>query len=191
MKKTLLLFAILIPSMSFAQFSSTIQTYFDFGVDRYKNKFYGANFISDYAFTKGIKAGIGIGIGGADMLYYESNNLGDSRDAATLMPVFGDFQYKFIEKGISPYLNFDVGYTLALSSNINNPGFFALPAFGVSFPLNKGAINLQIGYKYQNFEYDWFWYSSSSKYGIIDYMSNSGKEKAACDEIELSIGYTF
>lgn len=107
MKKTLILFAILIPSMSFAQFSSTIQTYFDFGVDRYKNKFYGANFISDYAFSKGIKAGIGIGIGGADMLYYESNNLGDSRDAATLMSVFGDFQYKFIEKGISPYLNFD------------------------------------------------------------------------------------
>ena len=55
MKKTLILFAILIPSMSFAQFSSTIQTYFDFGVDRYKNKFYGANFISDYAFSKALR----------------------------------------------------------------------------------------------------------------------------------------
>ena len=189
MKKLLLLFALLIPTMSFAQFSPTIQAYFDLGVDKYKNKFYGANFIGDYAFNKNIKAGVGVGIGGADMLYYESST-GDSRDAATLMPIFADFQYKFNEEGITPYLNLDAGYTLALSSNINNPGLFVLPAFGVSFPLSKGAINLQIGYKYQEFEHDWFYFSNATT-GINAHYSNSGKEKTSCNEIELSIGYTF
>ena len=189
MKKLLLLFAMLIPTMSFAQFSPTIQAYFDLGVDKYKNKFYGANFIGDYAFNKSIKAGVGVGIGGADMLYYESST-GDSRDAATLMPIFADFQYKFNEEGITPYLNLDAGYTLALSSNINNPGFFILPAFGVSFPLSKGAINLQVGYKYQKFEHDWFWFSNATT-GINAYKSDSGKEKTSCNAIEISIGYTF
>ena len=189
MKKLLLVFALLIPTMSSAQFSPTIQAYFDLGVDKYKNKFYGANFIGDYAFNKSIKAGFGVGIGGADMLYYEAST-GDSRDAATLMPIFADFQYKFNEEGITPYINFDAGYTLALSDNINNPGFFALPAFGISFPLSKGAINLQVGYKYQKFEHDWFWFSNATT-GVNAYMSDSGKEKTSCNEIEISIGYTF
>lgn len=134
MKKLLLLFALLIPTMSFAQFSPTIQAYFDLGVDKYKNKFYGANFIGDYAFNKNIKAGVGVGIGGADMLYYESS-AGDSRDAATLMPIFADFQYKFNEEGITPYINLDAGYTLALSSNINNPGFFYLTCLWCFIPI--------------------------------------------------------
>ena len=108
MKKLLLVFALLIPTMSFAQFSPTIQAYFDLGVDKYKNKFYGANFIGDYAFKKSIKAGVGVGIGGAEMLYYESST-GDSWDAATLMPIFADFQYKFNEEGITPYLNLSTG----------------------------------------------------------------------------------
>ncbi|MBR5061841.1 MAG: hypothetical protein IKX24_06830 [Prevotella sp.] len=189
MKKKLLLYVLLIPTMSFAQFSPTIQAYFDLGMDKYKNKFYGANLIGDYAFTKSVKAGIGVGIGGADILYFESST-GDSRDAATLMPFFADFQYKFNDEGIAPYLNLDAGYTLALSSNINNPGLFILPAFGVSFPLSKGAINLQIGYKYQKFEHDWF-YISNATTGINAHYSNSGKENTSCNEIELSIGYTF
>ena len=70
MKKLLLVFAFFIPTMSFAQFSPTIQAYFDLGVDKYNNKFYGANFIVDYAFNKSIKAGVGVGIGGADILYW-------------------------------------------------------------------------------------------------------------------------
>ena len=187
MKKCLLLFLVtIVSSVCHAQFSPTIQAYFDFGVDRYKNKFYGVNFIADYAFIKKFKAGVGVGIGGADMLHYESSR-GDSRDAATLLPIFADFQYKFNEDGISPYLNLDAGYTLALSSNISHPGFFVLPAFGVSFPLSKGSINLQVGYKYQKFEYDWFWFSNATT-GINAYRSDSGKTKASCNEIELSIG---
>ena len=189
MKKLLLLFTMLIPVMSFAQFSPTIQAYFDLGVDKYKNNFYGVNLIGDYSFSKSFKAGIGVGIGGADMLYYESST-GDSRDAATLMPIFADFQYKFNEEGTTPYLNLDAGYTLALSSNINNPGLFVMPAFGISFPLSKGIVNLQIGYKFQKFEYDWFWFSNATT-GINAYKSNSGKEQKSCNEIEFSIGYTF
>ena len=189
MKKFVVLSAMLLPIVAHAQFKPTIQAYYDFGVDKYKNQYYGANFIGDYAFNKSIKAGVGVGIGGADMLYYESST-GDSRDAATLMPIFADFQYKFNEEGITPYLNLDAGYTLALSDNINNPGFFALPAIGVSFPLSKGAINIQVGYKYQKFEHDWFYFSNATT-GINAHYSNSGKEKTSCNEIELSIGYTF
>lgn len=189
MKKLFLVLSLLVPATSFAQFSPTIQAYFDLGVDNHKNKFYGANVIGNYAFTKAIKAGIGVGIGGADMLYYESST-GDSRDAATLMPVFADFQYKFNEEGITPYFNLDAGYTFALSSNISSPGFFVLPALGVSFPLSKGAINLQIGYKYQRFEYDWFYYSNIG-YGPRANYSDSGKKKTSCNEIEFSLGYTF
>lgn len=191
MRKLFLSLAMLVPAVGFAQFSPTIQVYYDFGVDQYKNSFYGANFIAGYAFSKTVKAGVGVGVGGADMLYYESNSsAGDSRDAATLAPVFADFQYKFNEDGITPYINIDAGYTLALSDNIENPGFFALPAFGVSFPLSNGAINVQLGYKYQTFAKKWFWFSNTTT-GPNAYGSDSGREKTSCNEIELSIGYTF
>lgn len=191
MKKKLFLtvLTILLPFVSFAQFSPAIQAYYDFGVDKFKNKFYGANVILNYSFYKQFKAGIGVGIGGADMLYYELNS-SDSRDDATLMPVFADAQYRLVKDGISPYVNLDAGYTFAISSNIDNPGFFILPAFGVSFPLKKGAINLQVGYKYQKFQYDWFWFSSSNLHNLR-YDSASGTEKTSCNEIQIAVSYSF
>ena len=174
--------------MGYAQFKPTIQAYYDFGVDTYKNSFYGANFIVDYVFNPSLAAGVGVGIGGADILYSQYNGT-DSRDAATLMPLFADLKYKFNPEGVSPYLRIDAGYNVALSSNIDSPGFFALPSIGVSFPLTKGEFQIQVGYKYQRFQYKWWHMSNSSS--INPFYSNSATEKTSSNEIQLSIGFSF
>lgn len=166
------------------KFEPSVKVSFDLGIDDYKNKSFGAEFIGAYRVNEIFKVGIGTGISYCDFLYEKAGInaiLGkyydDYRQTAAYIPLFINGKLNFKKGGISPYLSIDLGYTFFISfsdyADNNKLGLMVKPAFGVDFPLSKGSIFTEIAYKYQ-----------ARKFDLVTNNMNYS-------QISFGIGYTF
>lgn len=185
MKKLLIIVA-LVCTVSIASkaqgFQPEFKITYDLGIDDDKNMSLGAEFIGGYRFNDNFRLGAGVGVSYVDLKYedaYISSNLNyydEYREDAMSVPVFLNAKVNFGEK-ISPFIAVDLGYSIFVPfsdyAEKNELGFFVSPSFGVDFSVGKGAILVEVGYKYQcrKFEYD--------------------STKGDYSNISISLGYQF
>lgn len=190
MKKVLfvLLFFSLASNLVKAQrkFSPSIKASFEVGIDDSKNKGFGVEFIAGYKLNDYLSVGVGTGVSYCDLLFekgrYNSliNEYIDKyRESEAYVPLFANAKAKFIKEGIAPYISLNVGYSFLIPfsdyAKKAELGLMALPAFGVEFPISKGSIFTELGYKYQAMSFN--------GYGRDDKLDYS--------QIRLSVGYNF
>lgn len=186
MKKLLFMLAMVLPMCVFAQkrFEPSVKLIGGIGVDNYKNKSAGLEATLGYRFNEYFKAGVGTGISWCDLLFEEEKEElldyeDEYRESEAFVPVFANVKANFLKEGISPYFSLNIGYSflLSFSDYADNAelGFMANPAFGVDFPLSKGSLSVEIGYKYQAMDFD--------GYGYNEEMNHS--------QITLGLGYNF
>ena len=147
------------------KFEPQIKIGYDFGIDEDKNNSLGAEFLAGYRIKNNLRIGIGTGISWCKHLYekagvnhYLNKYYSDYRETAAYVPIFANVKYKFTTIGISPYIAMDLGYSLFISfsdyAKDNKLGIMAKPAFGLDFPLSKGKLFIEVGYKYQQRSWD-------------------------------------
>lgn len=161
MKKVLFLLFLLIPICTFAQkgFDASVKAVGGIGVDDYKNKSFGAEAVFGYRFNEYFRAGVGTGISWCDLLFEEETLLYDEyREAEAYVPLFVNGKANLLKSGISPYFSLNIGYSFLIPfsdyADHAKLGFMANPAFGVDFPLVKGSLFAEVGYKYQKMSFD-------------------------------------
>lgn len=167
MKKVLFIICMFLSVMSYAQkgFEPAIRISYDLGVDTYKNKSFGLDFLVGYRINEIFRLGLGTGISWCEHLYEEAGinesvdkYYGEYRETAAYIPLFVNGKLNFIKKGISPYFSLDLGYSFFIPfsdyAKNNDLGFMTKPAFGVDFPINKGKIFAEVAYKYQIRKFD-------------------------------------
>lgn len=166
-------------------FEPVIRASYELGVDSYKNESFGLDFLAGYRINETLRIGVGTGIHWCEHLY-ESKGVNqitqkyynEYRETAAYVPLFANGKVNFINKGISPYLSVDLGYSFFIPfsdyAKNNKLSFMANPAFGVDFPINKGKIFAEVGYKYQARKFDL-----------------NADEKMNFSQISFAIGYSF
>lgn len=182
MKKYLLIILVIIPSLAIAQhkekgFAGEMRATFDLGIDSYKNHSFGAQFVAGYKVNPYLRVGAGTGISWCKHFYENAHFVGlylapEYRETAAYVPVFANLKANFVRTGISPYVNVDLGYAAFIPfsdyAKENKLGIFVRPAFGVDFPISKGAINIEFGYKYQVRKFD-LWAEPNGNYSQITF----------------------
>lgn len=175
------------PLYAESKFSTSINATYEFGIDKAKNQGFGLEVVERYNFTKIFSAGIGVGIYYSNLLFDDGGNeFGDSgifsskyREDGAYIPLFLNLKVNFIKQGISPYLSLSGGYSFLIPfseyAKSAKLGFMIRPSFGVKFPISKGSLFAEIGYKYQRMSFD--------GYGL-DYQLNHSN-------LFLSFGYNF
>lgn len=149
----------IIPSYAQSEsgFEPTIKIVGTYGIDYYKNKSFGAEFIASYRTNSYFRIGVGTGISWCNMvlghLRWEKY-----RETDAFVPLYVNAKINFINHGVSPYFSANAGYTFLIPfsgwSEKTTMGFMLNPAFGVDFPLRRGSIFLELGYKFQMMNYD-------------------------------------
>lgn len=185
MKKILFILTVLLmPFISFAKgFEPQVRVTGDIGMDSYKNNSFGADFVAGYRMTDVFRIGAGVGISYVDLLFEDAHFIGNHwfdkyKESAAYIPIFIDGKMNFTRSNISPYLNLNVGYAVYIPfsdyAKENKLGIFIQPAFGVDFNAGKGALFVQIGYKYQIRSCD-YWVDTNGNYS----------------QVSLAVGYQF
>lgn len=186
MKKFLLVLvvALSMPLVVLAKgFEPQVKVTGNIGVDSYKNNSFGADFVAGYRVTDMFRVGIGVGISYVDLFFedghfIENHWYGTYKESAAYVPVFVDCKLNLTSGKISPHVNLDLGYAAYIPfsgyAKKNQLGFFVQPAFGVDFNLGKGALFVQVGYKYQMRKCD-YWVNTNGNYS----------------QVSLAIGYQF
>lgn len=190
MKKVLflLLFFSLTSTLVQAQqkFSPSIKASFEAGIDDNKNKGFGIEFIAGYKLNDYFSVGVGTGISYCDLLFErgEYNSLINKyidkyRESEAYVPLFANAKAKFMKEGIAPYISLNIGYSFLIPfsdyAKKAELGLMALPTFGVEFPVSKGSIFTELGYKYQ----------------AMSFNGYGRDEKLNYSQITLSVGYNF
>lgn len=187
MKKYLFIIIMMLPVFAFAQksFESSVKLIGAFGVDDYKNKSVGVEAVLGYRINNYFRIGAGTGISWCNLLFEEEeyNNIFDFtdeyRESEAFVPLFVNAKANILKEGISPYFSVNVGYSFLISfsdyADKADLGLMFNPAFGVDFPLTKGSLFTEIGYKYQAMDF--------KGYGISKDLNHS--------QITISLGYNF
>jgi len=93
----------------------------------------GVHVINGYQFNPYVSLGAGVGLD----VYFD--------DGLTL-PLFADLRINFLDKRVSPYIAFDIGYTFRLTGLDYGNGLLFLPISGARFKLSdKYALNVGLG----------------------------------------------
>lgn len=180
MKKLIAISMMLIVSISsFAQkrFEPQLKISYDAGVDHDKNQSFGAEILAGYAIQSQFRIGVGTGIYWCKHLYEDAhiNTLikryeKEYRETAAYVPLFVNGKYSFIEKGISPYVSMDIGYTFFIPfsdyAKDNKLGFMMKPSVGVDFPCGKIKVFLEVGYKWQSRKFE-RWEDTNGNYSQL------------------------
>ena len=126
----------------------------DFGMDRLK-----VNVINGGQFSPYFYLGGGIGL----RYYFDAE--------ATLVPVFIHARTNILDKKVSPYFAFSIGYTFDASYDFEGVGLLLSPSTGVTFNVSK-KVNLNVGvtYEMQSMEF----YSGDYYYDYDLFRKNSG-----------------
>ena len=186
MKKVLLILALIITASKISaqtKFEPQLKLTYDAGITDDKNNSFGAEFLAGIRMSGKLRLGVGVGISYCDLLYEDggvnmilNKYYGDYRESSAYIPIFANIKYNFTSNGVSPYVSADLGYSAFIScsdyANDNKLGLFCKPCFGIDFPIKKGKIFLEVGYKYQH--------RSWSGLNSPDYMQATG-----------AIGYQF
>lgn len=138
-------------------FESNIKVRFDACIDGAKNHDFGAEYIAGYRFSPKAKLGVGTGISWVNQLYEEYSVIykgkHDYYETAAFVPLFLNGKFNFLSGGVSPYFNLNAGYTAFIPfsdyAKYNHLSAFVNPSFGIDIPLSKGAVTMELGYKYQ------------------------------------------
>ena len=172
------------PMLVFAKgFEPQVRVAGDIGIDSYKNNSFGADFVAGYRVTEMFRIGLGVGISYVDLLFEDGQFIRSHwydkyKESAAYIPIFVDGKLNFTSDKISPYVNLGLGYAAYIPfsdyAKKNKLGFFAQPAFGVDFNTGKGALFVQVGYKYQMRNCD-HWVNTNGNYS----------------QVSLAIGYQF
>ncbi len=190
MRKLVFLVALCIASIAAnaqQRFEPSVQSYYDFSIDNYDNKAFGIDLILGWRFCDYFKAGMGVGLGGADVLAYERTTPlmhYETWDNIVTLPLYANAKMNLFKEGISPFVSFDIGYTFSLDNSVDGLGLMLRPAVGVDIPVgDKSKIYVYVGYKSQQFQKRF--YSN-----IVDADSYSKSTKTA-SQLEVALGYSF
>lgn len=136
------------------------------GLDNYSKYGFGLSMINGYRFSDYLYLGAGIGYKSMNSLYYTSANyVGDryvgyheSFDSRNLIQLYARVKANLSKGKISPFLQFDIGWSLDLNSNKDAGtagGLILEPALGVDFKTKdpKMAIYMSVGYNMQGMSY--------------------------------------
>jgi len=130
-----------------------------FGVGDYAKDRFIFNFINGGQISPFFSLGFGTGVH-----YYID-------DEQVLIPFFMDFKFNFIDKPISPYFSFDIGYSFNATDDFNGEGVFANFSCGAGFKISsRNEIFIGLCYQIQNIreyynENNW-WDPSSSQINL-------------------------
>ena len=185
MKKILVIALIFMPMLAKAQtgFEPQLKVSYELGLDEDKNQSFGGEFVAGYRLSDDFRLGLGVGIYWCKHLYenahYNSliNRFSDEyRETASYIPIFANGKYNFVTTSDwRPYLSVDLGYAIFNSASKyadnNKLGVFAKPAFGVDYCIGKGALFIEVGYKYQDRKFQ--------------------EEKMGYSQLTMSVGYQF
>lgn len=167
MKRIILIAMALMPMITKAQtgFEPQLKISYELGIDEDKNQSFGCEFVAGYRLSDDFRLGIGTGIYWCKHLYEDAhyNSLihyfsEEYRETASYIPIFANGKYNFVTTSDwRPYLSVDLGYALFNSASKyaddNKLGIFVKPAFGVDYNIGKGALFFEVGYKYQDREF--------------------------------------
>ena len=130
----------------------------DYGLDRLK-----VNMINGGQFSPYFYLGGGVGL----RYYFD--------DDVALLPVFVHARANIMDKKISPYFAFSVGYSFNASDDFRGAGLLISPSSGVTFRVSeKVNLNVGVSYEMQSLEfYDYYYGSYGYGYSVY-YRENSG-----------------
>ena len=180
-----LIFLFAMPLLSKAQtgFEPQVKVSYELGIDDDNNQSFGGEFIAGYRLSDEFRLGIGAGAYWCKHLY-EKEHYNSSisylskeyRETASYFPIFVNCKFNFVTSGEwRPYLSADLGHSIFNSASRyaddNELGIFVNPTFGVDYNIGKGALFLEVGYKFQDREFQ--------------------KEKMGYSQLTLSVGYQF
>lgn len=176
----------LFPIVTFCQkgFEPSIKISGGIGIDDYKNKSLGLEAAFGYRINEYFRVGIGTGISWCNLLFEKEHKVlsiyvDEYRESEAFVPLFANIKANFLKNGISPYIALNIGYSFLIPfseyAKNANLGLMANPAFGIDFPLSKGSMFAEIGYKYQAMKFD--------GYSRNDKMNHS--------QMTIAVGYNF
>lgn len=115
-----------------------------FGTGDYRIDRLNFHFINGMQINPYFSLGIGTGV------YFFMNEYDDLEDGPFLIPIFADFRFNFINKPVSPYLSFDIGYSFNASDDFKGEGLLLNSSIGVSFKISRDReLYTGIGYQLQ------------------------------------------
>lgn len=129
---------------------------------------FGVSTTHGYQFNNYIFAGGGIGF-----QYFHEPDL-------KIVPIYGNFRVNFVKAKVAPFVDLKTGGTVG-----DYDGFYNSISLGLRISLQKRtALNVMIGYTYQQLEESYYHYDSSwGDYYYWDYCSVNG--------FSLKIGFEF
>lgn len=139
----------LFTSKVFSQFAPSVKINTEVPIDGKKNFCFGTQIVCGYRFYPTLLVGLGTGISYINLQYGRGYT-----ETGAYVPLFATGKCNFIKKGISPYIAIDFGYSFLIpfseyARKYGDMGIFINPHFGVDFPLSKGSLSVELGYKYQ------------------------------------------
>ena len=131
---------------------------------------------------------VGAGVGIHFMQKYETKGMGeyalDIRDSNVGIPVFVDLRGMLSKHKFGPFVDVKVGHFLT-----NGDGLYANVSAGMRMKtIGKQAVNLSIGYTFEQLKYETFDHFTHPSYNM-DYTRSS--RKLDSEGISIKIGYEF
>jgi hypothetical protein len=133
------------------------------------------NYINGVQATPYFSFGVGTGIHyyfNSSYYYFDSSygyyyGYNDNRDDI-FIPLFLDFRFNFMNRRVSPYLSFDLGYAFDASNDFETGGALFNLTAGVTFKTSRlTAIHLGLGFEGQAFDgFDYMQNAVALKFGF-------------------------
>ncbi|MBG0859396.1 MAG: hypothetical protein IQL11_07810 [Bacteroidales bacterium] len=119
-------------------YKGIVELGYQLGVGEYTLDRLKLNIINGYQISTYLSVGLGTGL-----RYYLNSN-------KVLIPVFADFRANFMNKNLSPYFSFGIGYSLDADYHFEGAGMIINPAAGVNYKISdKLTMNFGLGYELQ------------------------------------------
>lgn len=150
-------------------FEKSVQTGYSYGFGEVKSSSYNVAFTYGYRINPLAYIGAGTGIG-----------ITDGKYDRYIIPLYAIFKLNFTKTKISPYFQFNVGYTFGLNTKLNE-GYSMLysPAFGADYNMSpEKSVYFQLGVDYQGHRL----------FNGIDYAGFLNKYMTA---LNFRVGYKF
>ena len=152
-------------------YDGMVEAGYGIGINGYGGRFE-LDVINGYRFNPYISVGFGIGV-----------NVWTNGSEIVTLPLFAHFRANFMNRPVSPFFAFNVGYNVSLTSGIKG-GAMVEPTLGVAFRTsNRTAVTLGIAYSGQQYK------ETDYSYGYYDYSSY--EEKLWASAIRIKLGFTF
>ncbi|WP_026810520.1 hypothetical protein [Arenibacter latericius] len=141
--------------------------FWDYGMDRWK-----LNVVQSYAFSPIVSLGVGTGL-----RYYRESE-------AALIPFFANARINLMDAPSTPFIAFDIGYSLDATYRFKGVGMLLSPTLGARFTTSEGTtFTIGVGYEMQKMDF-LYMYNNGEYYDIGSSSENSGA-------LSISVGILF